>query len=353
MTGQQALQELSQYLDRKLDGRPSGALARSNKVWYFRQTGLFDRLSETDLQRLAGLSQVRKYSRGQVILGSAPACNRVYMVAAGQVKLATFSAVGKEQILALLGPGSVFGDFALGDVPLPAHAEALDNAMVCTVDRTLFEDIVGRTPEVALRVIHALARRLRAAEQEIEDLAFRNVPGRLAALLLRLAEEYGEPHGLGVRLSLRLSHQDLANMIGATRETVTAILNRFRNDGLITVEQHILVILDHEQLKVIVQHGRHKAWRPARGLSGLRVHTAGESRASHRDGVPGAGGFRRRVLRVVHPAPASAGASRSPVTAKIRDPQVPPDLRNSTHPGGVASDRLVGDSGIWISGGRS
>jgi CRP/FNR family transcriptional regulator, cyclic AMP receptor protein len=224
---------------------------RPDKVWYLRQTGLFDRLGEPELQRIAELSRMREFPRGQVILGPDSDPDLIYLVKAGRVKISTSSPEGKEQILALLERGDVFGELEPTERPGPTHVEAFDHSIVCTLHRTLFEEILRHTPEVGLRVIRVLARRLRAAEQEIEDLALRSVPGRLAALLLRLAEEYGEPQDHGIRLSLRLTHQDLANMVGSTRETVTTIIGRFRDEGLITVDHRVLVILARDRLHLI------------------------------------------------------------------------------------------------------
>ncbi len=227
------------------------------KIWYLRQTGLFDQLSEPDLQRLASLSHMREYPRGQpIILTPEPNPDLIYLVKAGRVKISAISTEGKEQILALLERGDVFGELAPAGTAPPTHVEAFDHTVVCTLHRALFEDIVRRTPEVALRVISVLARRLRAAEHEIEDLALRDVPGRLAALLLRLAEEYGEPHGSGIRLSLRLTHQDLASMVGSTRETVTALISRFRDEGLLMAEHQSLVILQPERLREVTHTHR-------------------------------------------------------------------------------------------------
>ena len=89
-----------------------------------------------------------------------------------------------------------------------------------------------------------LAKRLQQAEQTIESLGLQGVPGRLGTLLLRLADAYGEPHGAGQRLALRLTHQDLATMIGSTRETVTSVLNRLRDEGLIAIEDRHIIIRD-------------------------------------------------------------------------------------------------------------
>jgi len=228
---------------------------RPDKVWYLRQTGLFDRLGEPELRRIAELSRMREFPRGQLILGPDSDSDQIYLVKAGRVKISTISPGGKEQILALLERGDVFGELAPTETPVPTHVEAFDHAVVCILHRTLFEEILRHTPEVGLRVIRALARRLRAAQQEIEDLALRSVPGRVAALLLRLAEEYGEPHEQGIRLSLRLTHQDLAHMVGSTRETVTALINRFRDEGLITVDHRILVIVERDRLRLVASGG--------------------------------------------------------------------------------------------------
>ena len=228
---------------------------RPDKVWYLRQTGLFDRLGEPELRRIAELSRMREFPRGALILGPDSNPDLIYLVKAGRVKISTFSPQGKEQILAVLERGDVFGELAPPEAPVPTHVKAFDHSIVCTLHRTLFEEILRHTPEVGVRVIRALARRLRAAEQEIEDLALRSVPGRLAALLLRLAEEYGEPQDHGIRLSLRLTHQDVAHMVGSTRETITALINRFRDEGLITVDHRILVILERDRLRQIASGG--------------------------------------------------------------------------------------------------
>jgi CRP-like cAMP-binding protein len=233
-----------------------GVSGRPDKVWYMRQTRLFDRLSEPDLRRLEQLSEMQEYPRGEVIPGPEPRPDVIYLVKAGRVKVSAYSPDGKEQVLALLDRGDLFGDLVPAESPVPTRVEALDRAVVCTLQRTAFEDIIRSTPDVALKVIRILARRLRAAEQEIEDLALRDVPGRLAALLLRLAEAHGVLHDRGIRLLFRLTHQDLAQVIGSTRETVTMIMNRFQDDGLIAVEQRTLILLDRERLRAVAQKRR-------------------------------------------------------------------------------------------------
>jgi CRP/FNR family transcriptional regulator, cyclic AMP receptor protein len=225
------------------------------KIWYLRQTRLFDRLSDTQLKNIAMRSDMRKYARGEIILGSAPAPDVIYFVKTGRVKVSALSEDGKEQILALLEPGDLFGALTPDESTELKQVEAFDPSVVCHLPRDLFEDVLRQAPEVAVQVVRILARRLEAAEREVRDLAFRDVPGRLASLLLRLSQEYGAPHERGTRLSFHLTHQDLARMIGSTRETVTTILNRFRDDGLIAIEHRIVIILDQERLRAMADGG--------------------------------------------------------------------------------------------------
>lgn len=165
------------------------------------------------------------------------------------MKISRYSPEGREQILTLLEPGDVFGEFALVKETDPVHVEAFEDALICTVDRDEFLGLVRRRPEVMLQVVKILAARLRVAEEEIADLVFRDVSGRLAALLLRLAEAYGQKDGVGLRLTLRLTLQEIASMIGATRETVTSTLSRFRDAGLIATEHRFIMIKNPERLR--------------------------------------------------------------------------------------------------------
>lgn len=235
---------------------------RPDKVWYLRQTRLFDRLGEADLRRLAQGSEMYEYPRGRVILGAGYDPDRIYFVKTGRVKISAYSPDGKEQILALLGPGDLFGELTPVEARGAVRVEAFAQSIVCSLHRTMFEDVIKKTPEVALQMIRVLARRLQAAEKEIEDLALRDVPGRLAALLLRVGEEYGERHDRGIRLAFRLTHQDLAHMIGSTRETVTTILRRFRDEGLIAVDRKTVIILDRERLNAVANPRKTQANLP-------------------------------------------------------------------------------------------
>lgn len=229
-----------------------------DKVWYMRDADIFRDLSEHEINRLADRALMREYGRGRVILQPGKPSDLIFIIKEGRVKVSTYSREGREQILAILEPGDLFGEQALVGEYEPAHMEALEDTIVCGVRRKDFEEVLHRHPPTALRIISALAERLRLAEEEIENLVLRDVPGRLASALLRLGEAYGvrHPETGPIRLTLRLTHQDLASMIGATRETVTTILTRFRDEGLTDLHERFIVIRQPEKLRALMRRGR-------------------------------------------------------------------------------------------------
>ncbi len=233
--------------------RLMGTGHRLDKVWYLTRINLFAGIGDAEMQRLAERTTMREFSRGKVILHPNEPQEMVYLIKEGRVKVSRYSPDGREQILTLLESGDVFGEFALVEAAEPAHVEAFEDTLICALSRGDFLALVRRQPEVMLHVVKVLAERLRVAEEEIEDLVFRDVSGRLASLLLRLAEAYGQKDDGGLRLTLRLTHQDIASMIGATRETVTSTLSRFRDAGLIATEHRSIMIKNPEGLRQLTQ----------------------------------------------------------------------------------------------------
>ena len=226
----------------------------ADRLWYLQHIDLFQDMTPQEMHRLATRTKMRRYERGKVIAHPDDPPDTIYLVKEGRVKLCRYSAGGRVQILALLGRGNIFGERALVGAPEAVHCEAFEDTLICVLRRRDFEELIRSKPEMAMRVMKVLAERLKQAEETIESLAFQDVPERLATLLARLVEAYGEPHDGGRRLALRFTHQDLASMIGATRETVTNVLNRFRDDGLITVEDRHIVIRDISRLEARRDH---------------------------------------------------------------------------------------------------
>src|SRR3990170_6078177 len=164
-----------------------GTFAQFNKLWYLRRIDLFAGIGDEEMQEIAHRTTMRSVGRGHVIVRPDESPEIIYVIKEGRVKVSRYSPDGREQILALLEPGDVIGELALVQEPEAVHVEAFEDTLVCGMHRDDFLGLIQRQPEVMLQVMRALADRLRAAEEEIVDLVFRNVPGRLASLLLRLA----------------------------------------------------------------------------------------------------------------------------------------------------------------------
>ncbi len=227
-----------------------------DKLWYLRQIDVFAGMTDAEMRRLAERTVMRSYARGKLIARPEDPPDSIYLIKKGRVKLSRYSASGREQVLALLEPGEIYGERALAGAT-PVHCEAFEDSLICVLGLRDFEELLAAKPDLALRVIKALAKRLRRAEEEIENFAFRDVPGRLSALLVRLADADmdGGPSfgGQERRHVLHLTHQDLASMIGATRETVTSVLNRFREMGLISTRRREIVIKGIQRLRQAVR----------------------------------------------------------------------------------------------------
>ncbi len=226
-----------------------GTFTQFSKLWYLRRVDLFAGINDQEMQELVRRTTMRTVGRGHVVVHPDESPEIIYVIKEGRVKVSRYSPDGREQILALLEPGDVIGELALVQEPEAVHVEAFEDTLVCGMHREDFLGLIRRQPELMLQVMRALADRLRAAEEEIADLVFRNVPGRLASLLLRLAQAYGRTTPAGQRLDLRLTHRDIGAMIGATRETVTAVLSRLREEQIITFDRRHIVILDIERLR--------------------------------------------------------------------------------------------------------
>jgi CRP-like cAMP-binding protein len=154
---------------------------------------------------------------------------------------------GKKLVMATLSAGSIFGEMSMvGQGMHNTFAEAAQDCTLCVMNRSDLERILVEKPQVGLRIVEILGRRLRETEARLEDIAFKNIPARLASLLLRMQEHHGNTIA-------GYTHQDLAEMIGTYRETTTQILNDFRRDGLLDIGRKRLELYDLEGLRAIAE----------------------------------------------------------------------------------------------------
>ncbi len=210
---------------------------------------LFQHLDEGQLQALAGLTRERRYVRGGIILSQGDPGDALFVIAEGQVKVAVFGEDGREVILSVLTRGGVFGEMALlDDEPRSAHVIAMTEAVLFQLRREDFQARLRSSPDLAIALLRELSRRLRRADETITGMALLDVNGRIASLLLELAREEG-----GERITRKLTHATIGQMVGASRETVSRTMRSLVVQGAITVSRREIVLKDHDQLRLAAQ----------------------------------------------------------------------------------------------------
>ena len=212
-----------------------------------RRAPLFEGLKDEDLEAIARVTITRSYSKDQVIILAEEEGDALFIIAKGQVKVSIVSEDGREVILSLLGDGAVFGELSLLDgKPRSANVVATEATELYMVRRSDFLQLITRVPEIAVGLLAELAARLRRTDRKIEGLALLDVTSRISETLLQLADDQGEQAEDGIVLKSRPTHQQLANMSGTTRETVSRVLKRLESQGYISVKGRTITIVREE-----------------------------------------------------------------------------------------------------------
>lgn len=215
----------------------AGSVAERSKLWYLKNVNLFHGMSEEQMRMIEQRTVMRELRRREVLYLAGDAGDRIYLLKRGVVKISALQEDGREVILALLRKGEVFGEEAvLEDAPRDHMAEAYEDALVCIITRQDFMDMLRSHPEMVFKVTKLIGLRLKTFRTRVEHLLFKGASQRLASTLLELAREHGIADAQGTLVPLRLSQQDLANLIGVTRESVNLALSDFRKRGLVVLE---------------------------------------------------------------------------------------------------------------------
>jgi len=206
---------------------------------------LFNGLDRVELERFAEVTREKSYPKGSVILFEDDPGDSLFVVREGRVKVVLIGEDGREVILGVLGVGEYFGELSLiDDRPRSAHVIAMEDSNLLVLRREDFRKRVESSPSVAWSLLTELSRRLRRADDKIGGLVLLDVPGRIARLLLDLAEESGTN-----AIEKTLTHQTIAQMIGASRETVSRAMKDFQDAGWITVERRRIALADRAALE--------------------------------------------------------------------------------------------------------
>src|SRR5436305_8089019 len=214
-----------------------------NETVYLKQVPLFADLADEDIRALMAVARKRTFRSGEVIFHRDDPGQVLYVIKEGKVKICLVSPDGQEISLVVFGKGECFGDLAILDgLPRSADAIALEKVECYTLQRSDFHDAIMKNPKIAIQVMEFLSKRLRSTDQMVENLIFLDVYGRVAKKLLELADAHGVKTGEGVLIDVRLTQQELASMVGASRESVNKVLGYFTDKNFISTDKHRITL---------------------------------------------------------------------------------------------------------------
>ena len=223
---------------------------------FLRRVPFLAALAASDRQALAAAAKRRRFGRGEEIFHKDEPGESLFIIWEGSVRIYLPSPQGADLTLAVLGAGDFFGDLALLDGgPRSASATALQETETLVLGRASFSAVLRSRPQSAMAVLAAVAQRLREADEMAGDLAFLDVGGRVAKKLLELAAAHGVQRPEGTLLDLPLTQEELANMVGVTRESVNRQLSTLRRLGVIAREGRRFLIRDGEALRRYMARG--------------------------------------------------------------------------------------------------
>lgn len=209
------------------------------------QSDLFRGLAPEEMERIGDRLPMATARRGQLIYAPGETPEALFLLKSGRVRLYRLAEDGRKLVLATFGPGTAFGEMSfLGQSMTGSFAEAVDDCTVCVMSRVDVEALIQEHPAVAIRLVELVSQRLREAEDKLEQLAFRSVPARLGRLLLSLGARDDAVDGY--------SHQELADMIGTSRETVSRTLVDLKNAGIVEIERRRIRIRDRAALSAFI-----------------------------------------------------------------------------------------------------
>jgi CRP/FNR family cyclic AMP-dependent transcriptional regulator len=219
------------------------------KFWYLKNCDLFERLTPEQLSRLESRSRSKTFQRSSLLYLPTDRSESILLLVSGRVKIYHITGEGKQALLAFIDPGEIFGELAiLESGQREEFAEAMETSKVVLIPGSEVRQLMEEHPNVSVGVTKLMGLRRQKVERRLKSLLFRSNRDRLVHLLLELAEKYGQDTVQGVLIGIKLSHQDLACIIGSTRETVTVLLGELQSEGALIIKRRQIVLKLMEQL---------------------------------------------------------------------------------------------------------
>ena len=218
-------------------------------IWFLKRSRLFQELSPEDLDYLERRAVARRFRPKDIVYFPGDSGEWVMVLTRGRVKIKDITPEGKETILAFIDEGELFGEMALvDDGGRQEYAEAMEECHVLAIPREVMLWLMHRRPEFSLSVTKLVGARWRKIQNRLRNIMFHSNRERVLLILAELLESHGRKGADGWEIGLRLSHQDLASLIGATRETVTLLLGQLQEEGIVQIRRRRIIITDPDRV---------------------------------------------------------------------------------------------------------
>lgn len=216
---------------------------------YLKHIPIFEELAPADLAAISQVTIERRYKKNMIIFMEGEPGEGFHYVKSGKVKIIKMAQDGREHIINILGPGEVFAEVLLFNRgPYPATSVALEDSVIGIIKNSDLENVVAGNARIALHIIRVMSKKLLHAQMKIKTLALSDTLARTAQILTRLSQQYGRPVAGGIQIDIDMTRQDLANLIGTTRETVSRVLSSMKKDKVIDFSDQQIIIIDEKRL---------------------------------------------------------------------------------------------------------
>jgi CRP-like cAMP-binding protein len=227
--------------------------AMKTKLWYLKNLDMFSHLRDEEMHHvMEKTSSMKDIRRGDILYLQGTSDKNIYILKKGAVKINKLSTEGRVITLDILKGGTLFGELgAIDDADRDETAEVIEDGLLCIMTKVQFDGLLKMVPGLSIRLNKIMGLRRRRIENKLLDLLYCTVEERLAKTLIHLLDDFGVPDGDSYNLKVKLTHQDLSELIASTRETTTATLNNLKRENLIDYEGKYIRIVDKDKLEAV------------------------------------------------------------------------------------------------------
>ncbi|MBL7013733.1 MAG: Crp/Fnr family transcriptional regulator [Candidatus Marinimicrobia bacterium] len=225
-------------------------MANNTKIWYLNNFNLFNGVDTSSMEQMNKMSRMKESKKKEIIYFPEESSDTIYFLKEGKIKISRVAEDGRSTTIQLLGPGEIFGESALLGQEIHENiAEVVEDAVVCSINKDIFQDLMKSNPKLNLSINKFIGFRLRKIEAHVEDLVFKNSKQRIIAFLKRYSTTFGKKMVDGYMVRPFLTHQEIADLTATARQTVNMVLNELVDQNTIKYTRRYLIVHDEEWIQ--------------------------------------------------------------------------------------------------------